>query len=51
MEEQIMNVYRFSTKNREPMIVVAPNVAEASKLVSFDWENIKCVYKNVSIVK
>lgn len=51
MEEQIMNVYRFSTKNREPMIVVAPNVAEASKLVPFDWENIKCVYKNVTIVK
>jgi hypothetical protein len=45
-----MNVYRFSTKGKEPKIVVAPDVATASSLVNFEWETIKCVYKNVTVV-
>jgi hypothetical protein len=46
-----MNVYRFSTKGKEPKIVVAPDVATASSLVNFEWETIKCVYKNVIIAE
>lgn len=50
MEEK-MNVYRFSATNEEPKIIVAPNVASAAKHVPFDWETIKCVYKDVTIIK
>lgn len=46
-----MNVYRFSTKGKEPKIVVAPDVATASSLVNFEWETIKCVYKDVIIAE
>lgn len=45
-----LNVYRFAATGKEPKIVVAPNVAEASKAVDFEWDTIKCVYKNVTVV-
>ena len=50
MEEKV-NVYRFSAPGKEPKIVVAPDVASAAKHVDFDWENIKCVYKDITIAK
>lgn len=50
MEDKV-NVYRFSAQGHEPKIVVAPNVSTASNCVDFDWETIKCVYKDVTIAK
>ena len=50
MEEKV-NVYRFSAPGKEPTIVVAPDVATAAKHVNFEWENIKCVYKDVIIAR
>jgi hypothetical protein len=50
MEEKV-NVYRFSATDKEPKIIVAPDVATAAKHVDFEWDNIKCVYKDVTIAK
>ena len=44
-----MNVYRFSKDANTFKIVVAPDVATASMHVDFEWNTIKCVYKNVTI--
>lgn len=46
-----MNVYRFSKDANTFQIVVAPSVALASQHVNFEWNTIKCVYKNVTIVE
>lgn len=48
MKEKV-NVYRFSAKGYEPKIVVAKDITIAATHVDFDWENIKCVYKDVMI--
>ena len=50
MEEKV-NVYRFTAKNREPKIVVSTDISTAAKYVDFEWETIKCVYKDVTIAK
>ena len=47
--ENKFNVYRFSATGQEPKIIVASDVATAAKHVDFEWENIKCVYKDVTI--
>ena len=44
-----MNVYRFSKDAHTFKIVVAPDVATASKHVDFEWTTIKCIYKDVTI--
>ena len=46
-----MNVYRFSAKGVEPKVVVAKDIATASKHVDFKWEVIKCVYTDVTIAE
>lgn len=45
----MVNVYRFAAPGKEPKIVVAGNVADATKHVDFEWETIKCVYKDVTV--
>ncbi len=46
-----MNVYRFSKDANTFKIVVAPDVATASKHVDFEWSTIKKIYDNVTIVQ
>lgn len=46
-----MNVYRFSKDAKTYKVVVAPDVATASKHVDFEWQNIKKIYENVTIAE
>ena len=45
-----MNIYKFSNGD-DVQIVVAENVGDAAKTVTFDWKNVRCLYKNVIVVK
>ena len=45
-----MNIYKFSNSD-EAKIVVASNVGDASKEITFDWTNVRCLYKDVIVVK
>ena len=46
-----MNVYRFSKDAHTFKVVVAPDVATASKHVDFEWSTIKKIYDNVIIAQ
>ena len=46
-----MNVYRFSKDAHTFKVVVAPDVATASKHVDFEWVSIKKIYDNVIIAQ
>ena len=46
-----MNVYRFSKDAHTFKVVVAPDVAAASKHIDFEWTNIKKIYDNVTIAQ
>lgn len=45
-----MNIYKFSNSD-DVQIVVAENVGDAAKKVTFDWKNVRCLYKDVIVVK
>ena len=44
-----MNIYKFSNAD-ETQIVVASNVGDAAKKVTFEWKNVRCLYKDVIVV-
>ncbi len=44
-----MNIYKFSNSD-DVQIVVAENVGDAAKKVTFDWKNVRCLYKDVIVV-
>jgi hypothetical protein len=46
-----MNVYRFSKDAHTFKVVVAPDIATASKHVDFEWSTIKKIYDNVTIAQ
>lgn len=46
-----MNIFKFIGENDNSAVVVAENVGDAAKKVDFEWKNVRCLYKNVIVVK
>ena len=46
-----MNIFKFIGDNDNSVVVVAENVGDAAKKVEFEWKNVRCLYKNVIVIK
>lgn len=46
-----MNIFKFTGEDDDSAIVVAENVGDAAKKVEFEWKNVRCLFKNVIVVK
>lgn len=46
-----MNVYRFSKDAKTFKVIVAPDIATASKHVDFNWVTVKKIYEDVTIAQ